>query len=295
MVRFASGLNGSSVRREDRRFLNLLTENSRRSVLAGPLISCTMHDRVGWGTLEPRLTIFERRSVMELSHTVRSFDDDLKILNDLVTQMMTDTENQIVRALQAISSDDEKLANEVGADDGKVNDLEQQVHETATRVLALRQPLSRDLRSLIGAMRISVDLERVGDYAVNIAKRVPLPVDRAPEEAVSEMERMGHIVTSMIATLREAFSTGDSAKAVEAWSQDDLVDDLYARLITETRSRMEKTHGDGEQLEMFSHVLFMGKALERMGDHLTNVAEHIYYSVEGVRLHEVAGTSCWKQ
>lgn len=217
---------------------------------------------------------------MSGDHIVKSFDEDLGGMTAKVQELMSMTEEQINRALKAVADSDEDLARDVVAKDKEVNALERETHEMGARLLALREPKGRDLRFVIAAMRTVVDVERIGDYAVNIVSRAPLVRKDIPKTVVDELERIGDIVSSMLVELRQAFSTGNIAKAVEIWKQDDQVDRLYAALLIQTRAHMESLE-DGERLALYEDVVFIAKALERMGDHLTNVAEHIYEMVEG--------------
>ncbi len=218
---------------------------------------------------------------MSADHIVRSYDEELNRLTSTVQQLMSLAEEQIGRALKAVSECNESLAKEVVENDQEINVLEREAHKMGARLIALREPKGGDLRIIIASMRTVVDVERVGDYAVNVVKMLPLVQEKLPEGVVDELERMGVIVTSMLQELRQAFGTGDKDKAVEIWKQDDEVDELYAALLTHARSRMGRLH-DGERLELYKDVVFMAKALERMGDHLTNVAEHIFEMVAAV-------------
>ncbi|MFH1113323.1 MAG: phosphate signaling complex protein PhoU [Pseudomonadota bacterium] len=218
---------------------------------------------------------------MSGDHIVRSYDEELNQLTSTVQQVMSLAEEQIGRALKAVSESDESLAKEVIDNDQEIDLLEREAHRMGARLIALREPKGGDLRKIIASMRTVVDVERVGDYAVNVVKLLPLVREKLPEGVVDELERMGVIVTSMLRELRQAFGTGDMEKAVEIWKQDDEVDELYVELMTHARSRMERLQ-NGERLELYKDVVFMAKALERMGDHLTNVAEHIYEMVLGL-------------
>ena len=217
---------------------------------------------------------------MSRDHIVKSFDEDLGRLESTVQQLMTVTEEQIGKALKAVAESNESLANEVVDNDAAVDTLEREAHAMGARLIALREPKGSDLRTIIAAMRTCVDVERIGDYAVNVVKLGRLVRQDIPEGVVDELERMGLIVMSMLRELRHAFGARDKAKAVEIWKQDDEVDQLYAELLIHARSRMERLP-EGERLELYKNVVFMAKALERMGDHLTNVAEHIYEMVAG--------------
>ena len=217
---------------------------------------------------------------MSGDHIVKSYDEDLGGLSSKVDQLMTLVEDQIRQALRAVAESNDGLAREVVDKDKDINALERETHEMGARVIALREPKGSDLRFVIASMRTVVDVERIGDYAVSVVRRVPLVMQNIPEGVVDELERMGDIVSSMLSQLRVAFASGDKTKAIEIWIQDDEVDRLYAALLTYTRSRMERLE-DGERLALYENVVFMAKALERMGDHLTNIAEHIYEMVEG--------------
>jgi phosphate transport system protein len=183
-----------------------------------------------------------------------------------------------------MATGDQALAGAVEDADKEINALEQKLQELCVKTLALREPKGKDLRRVVSAAKIAVDIERVADYAVNVARRVPALNSSLSRDVVSEILRMTESVKEMISGLAKAYSANDSVGALEMWKKDDQVDELFANILAQTLPNMRI--GDQEKrLEVYTLTLFVVKAIERMGDHLTNVAEHIYYSIEGIQLY----------
>jgi len=211
-------------------------------------------------------------------HLVKSFDIDLKKLRDLLTQMGGIVENQVAMAAEAIMERDSTLATQVVADDPKVDALEREIEQFVIRMIALRQPMGGDLRQIIAGLKITGDLERIGDYAANVAKRsivlgqFPMPYSQAG------LAHMAHLVQEQLKTIIDALGSSDSAKAIEVWRSDQIVDDMYNALFRELITYMME---DPRNITPCAHLLFIAKNLERIGDHATNIAETVYYAVEG--------------
>jgi phosphate transport system protein len=211
-------------------------------------------------------------------HLVKSFDTDLKRLGDLLTEMGGIVESQVALASEAIANRDSAAATRVVEDDPKVDALEREIEQFVIRMLALRQPMAADLRLIVGSLKITGDLERIGDYAANVAKRsvvlgqYPLPY------SLSGLTHMAELVQEQLKLIVDAIGSGDTVKAIEVWRSDQVVDDIYNALFRELITYMME---DPRSITPCTHLLFIAKNLERIGDHATNIAETIYYAVEG--------------
>jgi len=216
-------------------------------------------------------------------HIVKSYDEELEQLNNTIIEMGGLTEAQIEAAIQALMSRDPQLANRVIADDDRVDDLNYKVDTQAMRLLALRQPMALDLRTVIAALRISADMERVADYAANIAKRSLTLAESAPVRPAHVIPRMGRLVMNMMKNVIDAYIERDVEKAVAVWHADEEVDEMYTSLFRELLTYMME---DARRITPCTHVLFIAKNIERIGDHVTNICESIYFLVHGTRLRE---------
>jgi phosphate transport system protein len=187
-------------------------------------------------------------------------------------------ESQLAAAMDAVMKHDSELAARVIEGDAKVDELEREVESLVVRLLALRQPMARDLRQIIAAMKISTDLERIGDYAANVAKRsIALDQVRSvrPLHALPRMARVGG---AMIKDVLDAYVERDAEKATQVWLRDEELDEMYTSLFRELLTYMIE---DPRNITAGTHLLFMAKNLERIGDHATNIAETLYFLVHG--------------
>ncbi len=215
---------------------------------------------------------------MTSDHIVKSYDEELNHLNEALLQMGGLAEANLSAAIEAVATRDVELANRVRGEDAKIDDLEFQVDQMAVRLLALRQPMAKDLRNVIAALKISAALERIGDYAANVAKRsIALSESRAVRPA-GNIPRMGQMVQRMIKDVLDAYTQGNAEKAKEVWLRDQDVDDLYNSLFRELLTYMME---DPRNITPCTHLLFIAKNIERIGDHCTNIAEIIYFMVIG--------------
>lgn len=216
-------------------------------------------------------------------HIVKSFDEELRRLQRTLTHMGGLCEDQLAQAINALGRRDSELAERVIAADLRVDTLHQEVDELVIRLLALRQPLAYDLRVIVTGLRMAAELERMGDYAANVAKRTivlnQLPSLRAAQGVV----RMGRLVQSIVKDVLDAFTDLDPEKAWQVWNRDEEVDDLYNALFRETITYMME---DPRNISAAAHVLFMAKNIERIGDHATNIAEIVYFVAKGEHLTE---------
>jgi phosphate transport system protein len=217
-------------------------------------------------------------------HIVKSYDDELKRLTATVVQMGGMAESQLATAIQSVVRRDSDLASTVVEADAKVDDLHGQVDDFVVRLLALRQPMAIDLRQIVGALRIAADLERIADYAANVAKRA-IALNQAPlVRPVHVIPRMGALVQALIKDTLDAYVAGDAAKARLVWERDEEVDEMYNSLFRELLTYMME---DPRSISTCTHLLFMAKNIERIGDHTTNVAETIHYTVLGQKIRGV--------
>ena len=212
-------------------------------------------------------------------HTIKAFDTELQDLTRVVVEMGGLAERQIVNALEALSKHDTNLAQRVIADDAKIDALQREVEEKAILTIARRQPMAVDLREIVGALRISNDLERIGDLAKNIAKRVAaLDSDFQPQQVMRGVEHMSELVLTQIKDVLDSFARRDSAEALAVWRNDEEIDAVNNSLFRELLTYMME---DPRNISFCTHLLFCAKNIERMGDHATNIAETVYYIVEG--------------
>jgi phosphate transport system protein len=215
---------------------------------------------------------------MDSEHIVKAYDDELKHLENTIMEMGGLAESQLADAIQAIAKRDSELASEVIEKDDMVDNLEHEVASFAVRLLALRQPMARDLRNIIVALKIASDLERIADYAVNVAKRA-LALNVAPTVTpVTRIPRMAKEVQQMIKDVLDAYADGDVGKATRVWEHDKELDEIYDSLFRELLTYMME---DPRSITACTHLLFVAKNIERIGDHTTNIAEDIYYLVRG--------------
>ncbi|HYG84653.1 MAG TPA: phosphate signaling complex protein PhoU [Azospirillum sp.] len=215
---------------------------------------------------------------MTSEHIVRSFAQELQRVSNLVTQMGGAAEAQVAAAVRAVAKRDVGLAAQVMQADLRLDEYERAIDAEAIRLLALRQPMAQDLREIVSALKISSDLERIGDYAANIAKR-SLALAQVPAvRPVVGIPRMGKLVEAIMKDVLDSYTERDVAKAVSAWQRDEELDDLYTSLFREVLTYMME---DPRNITPCTHLLFMAKNLERIGDHATNVAEIIHFLVVG--------------
>ncbi|MGE0743841.1 MAG: phosphate signaling complex protein PhoU [Rhodospirillales bacterium] len=217
------------------------------------------------------------------THIVKAYDDELTRLHNTLVQMGGLAESQLDHAIKAIIRRDPALAATIIREDAKVDRLDHEVDTMTTKLLALRQPMAEDLRTIIGAVKISVDLERIADYAANIAKRAITLTQSPPVKPVFAIPRMARLVQNMIKDVLDALIARDIEKAMTVWNADEEVDEMYTSLFRELLTYMIE---DPRSITSCTHLLFVAKNLERIGDHTTNIAETIYFMVSGKRLLE---------
>ena len=211
-------------------------------------------------------------------HTVKSYEEEMQSLNDNLVMMGSLTENQMADAMAAVIKVDKDSVDKIVKNDGKINELRSVIDNQITTVLVKRAPMAVDLRITISTMKISHDLERIGDLAKSVAKKVkPLPVD-LPDELIGSLRRLGDLVQKQLKDALDAYLNKSKDKAIEIWKKDEQVDDLTNLAMNEVATYLQK---DKKNLEMATHLLFVTKNIERAGDHITNIAESLYYLIEG--------------
>ena len=216
-------------------------------------------------------------------HIVRAYDEDLAALKTMLAQMGGLAEEQLDGAIEALVKRDTVLADKIIAGDARIDVLEQQIEEKAILTIAKRQPMARDLREIMVAIRISSDLERIGDLAKNTAKRTHAISDALPRKLVSGLTRMGLLAQEELKNILDAYAQADAEKAMAVWRSDEELDALYNSIFRELLTYMME---DPRNIGLCTHLLFGAKNLERIGDHATNIAENVYYLVNGKSIVE---------
>jgi phosphate transport system protein len=221
---------------------------------------------------------------MANDHTVKSYDEQLNLLSRKILEMGGLVEQQLAFSIEALAARDIEVAARVIEHDDRVDDLEEEIDRHAIRLLATRQPMAIDLRHIAMAMKISNDLERIGDYAVNVARRIERLAKLPPVQSQYAIPRMAQITQAMIKDVLDAYLERDAARAVTAWHRDDEVDAMYDSLFRELSTYMLE---DPRHITACIDLLFIAKNLERIGDHTTNIAEKIHYMVHGERINRM--------
>jgi phosphate transport system protein len=222
---------------------------------------------------------------MASEHIIKSYDDELRRLDNIITQMGGLAESQLTAAIEAVAKRDTSMAAHVVESDVEIDELDREVESLTVRLLALRQPMARDLRQIVASLKISADLERIGDYAANVAKRsLALSLAAPPVRPVHALARMGYFGQGMVKDILDAYVARDAEKALAVWLRDEELDEMYTSLFRELLTYMIE---DPRNITACTHLLFMAKNLERVGDLTTNIAETIYFFVHGVPLTQM--------
>ncbi len=212
-------------------------------------------------------------------HTVRAYDDELMEIGRKITEMGGIAETMLSHAIQSLVKGDTELAQRVIATDPKLDALEREIEEKAVLTIARRQPMAIDLRALVSAIRIASDLERIGDLAKNVGKRV-VAIDGqfAPQKIVGGVIHISDLALDRLHRVLDAYAHRDVEGAMSVWKEDEEIDQLYNSLFRELLTYMME---DPRNIGFCAHLLFSAKNIERIGDHATNIAETIKYLVTG--------------
>jgi phosphate transport system protein len=214
-----------------------------------------------------------------VDHTTKAFDTDLQDITRKVAEMGGLVERQLSDATRALVERDTDLAEHVIGADPTVDGMQHEIEEKAILTIARRQPMAVDLREIIGAMRVCNDLERIGDHAKHIGKRVvALDQDLHPQKLIRGVEHMATLVSAQLKQVLDAYASHDLAAALAVWNGDEEVDALCVSLFRELLTYMME---DPRNITFCMHLMFCAKDVERIGDHATNIAETVYYMIEG--------------
>jgi phosphate transport system protein len=214
-----------------------------------------------------------------VDHTAKAFDADLQDISRKVAEMGGLAERQIADATRALGERDVDLAERVIANDLLIDTMQHDIEEKAILTIARRQPMAVDLREIIGAMRVCNDLERIGDHAKHIGKRVvALDLDLHPQKLIRGVEHMATLVATLLKKVLDAYASHDVAGALAVWNGDEEVDAICTSLFRELLTYMME---DPRNITFCMHLMFCAKDVERIGDHATNIAETVYYMIEG--------------
>ena len=214
-------------------------------------------------------------------HIVKSFDAQLEQLNTNIVRMGGLAEAQLSASITALVRRDSELASKVVGHDAEIDSLEAEVDEGVIRLLALRQPMAVDLRVVVSSLKVASDVERIGDYVVNIAKRA-LALNQLPAiKPLYAIPRMAHLVETSLKDVFDALVERDVERAAEVWRRDEEVDEMYTSLFRELLTYMME---DPRSITSCTHLLFVAKNIERIGDHTTNIAEVVSYMVTGQQM-----------
>lgn len=221
----------------------------------------------------------------EHSHIVSSFDNDLAQLERKVLEMGGLAESRLHDAMEALVRQDTESAENIIRRDTEIDECERRIEASALSIIARRQPMANDLRYVFGNVKIAGSLERIGDYAKNIAKR-SLVLTRNRVAIPHDMAALGALAQRTVREVMDSFTTRDSHKAEMVWQHDHELDDLVARVMRQIISRMSQdliasTGKATDEIECSTHLLFVTKNLERVGDHATNIAEVIQFQLSG--------------
>jgi phosphate transport system protein len=219
----------------------------------------------------------------DASHIVTRYDQELTKLHDLITEMGGQVETQVALATQAVVEQDTVSASRAVEGDPAVDALEREVEQFVIRMLALRQPVAVDLRQIVAALKYTSALERIGDYAANVAKRSIVLSQFNLPCSLSGISNMARLVQENLKKIIDAIGENDAAAAMEVWRSDEAIDDIYNALFRELVTYMME---DPRNITPCTHLLFIAKNLERIGDHATNMAETLHYAVTGQTIEE---------
>ena len=216
-------------------------------------------------------------------HTVKAFDAEIVELRGLISQMGGLAEAAIVKAIKALQRSDLALAQQVRDEDAVIDAIEAEVERLAIRIMALRAPMAIDLREVVAALKIAGVVERIGDYAKNIAKRVPLIASDHRIEPLSVLPAMARMASGMVHDVLDAFAARDAGAAITVCESDTALDDFYDSIFRTLVTHMVE---NPKTISQVAHLLFVAKNLERIGDHATNVAEMVYFAATGQQMAE---------
>jgi phosphate transport system protein len=220
---------------------------------------------------------------MPREHIMRTYDEELDLLRSKITQMGEICVLQLSKAVESLTKRDTMLAEDVVLGDARVNALNGEIDQLTFRILAMRQPVAIDLRNIISGLKIAVDLERIADYAANIAKCVGDLNHIILDRPIRSILRMAAIAQQMLRDILEAYEQADDAKARSVWQVDKQIDAIYADLLGEIKIYMAEESG---KVDAYTSLMFVARCCERIGDHIKNVAESVQFIQRGLSYPE---------
>ena len=216
-------------------------------------------------------------------HIIKSYDDELARLTGEIVRMGELSVSQLEAAIDVVERRDERAAQRVVGNDEAIDQLEQEISHDVVRLLALRAPMAGDLRNVFAALRIAADIERIGDYAANVAKRsIPLSMV-APVGPVGGLEHLAELAAAEVREVLQAYRDRDVERAYQVWKDDVVLDEAYTGYFRQLLTYMME---DPRNITPCTHLLFMAKNIERIGDHATNIAENVWFQVTGEPLNK---------
>ena len=236
-----------------------------------------------FGVSGPQANGFRKASSSSsLRDAVAHFREELEALQGRLLEMGGLAEKQIADAVSALAKRDSALAQRVTQADANIDTLQHEIEEKAVLTIARRQPMAVDLREIVSAMRVAVDLERIGDLAKNIGKRVTaIESDFQPLKLIRGLEHMTDLVQSQVKSVLDAYAAHDLPAAMVVWKGDEEVDAICTSLFRELLTYMME---DPRNISFCIHLMFCAKNIERIGDHATNIAETVFYMIEGQQI-----------
>ena len=217
-------------------------------------------------------------------HTVKAYDTELQDLSRRIAEMGGVAESMVARAVDALVRNDTSLGEQVIAADARLDQMEREVNEKAILLIAKRQPMANDLRLIVSTIKIAADIERIGDLAKNIGKRVrAIGAPFSQPALMNGISHLGNLAQERLRQTLDAYARNDLEAALEVWRTDDEIDALHNSLFRELLTYMME---DPRNITFCTQVLFCAKNIERMGDHCTNIAEMMYYMHTGQALLE---------
>jgi phosphate transport system protein len=217
-------------------------------------------------------------------HPAKVYEGELKSLDTLIAQMGGLAEQALGQAIDALYHRDPDLAEATLDNDRAIDALERNVDELSISIIARRAPIASDLRQIVTAIRIAVDLERIGDLAKNIAKRaIAIAAETRPNQVMTGFKHIGESTMAQLKDVLDAYSQRNSGMALKVWQQDLEIDAMYNSLYTELLTAMME---EPQNAGLYAHLLFSAKNIERIGDHATNIAETTYFLIHGKALSD---------
>ncbi|MGX8010227.1 phosphate signaling complex protein PhoU [Mesorhizobium sp. ORM8.1] len=215
---------------------------------------------------------------MQSVHIVSAYDEELKFLSKRIAAMGGHAERMVEQAITALVNADHGLAQKVIQDDVVLDEGQREIDDKAIIIIAKRQPMATDLREIVGAIRISADIERVGDLGKNVAKRVASVDGRQPNSLFRGLEALANLALTQLKEVLDVYASRSVERIGFVRDRDDQIDAMYTSLFRELLTYMME---DPRNITPCTHLLFCAKNIERIGDHATNIAETIYYIVTG--------------